>query len=331
MKKEYIILILVIVGLGAYLSLRSTDRTHYELPALARLESAKIDRMLITTGDSTIELVKKDADWFLEPQGYRADSIKVTNMVNAAAGLKITALVSEAASYQRYDLNDEAKINVRIFQGGQKQREFDLGKSAPTYQHTFARLADNPNVYHAQGTLKNTFDQSIDDLRDKTVLSVDRDAVTTISLHKGDRTLTAAKKEIPANTEAQNEEKESADSKTTPPPPPEVQWQDDQGQTVDKTIVERMLTTMAKLQCEAYLDDAAKEKLQDPVWTLTLTTASGNTILSVYAPSEKDAYQIPASSSASQYAFQLSKSKVETMEKDLNKLLGIEAKPEAAN
>jgi hypothetical protein len=328
MKKEYIILILVIVGLGAYLSLRSTDRTHYELPALPQLESAKIDRMLIATGGNTIELVKKDANWFLEPQGYQADGIKVSNMVNAAADLKITALVSEAASYQRYDLNDEAKINVQIFQGSQKEREFDLGKSAPTYQHTFARLADNPNVYYAQGTLKNTFDQTVEDLRDKTVLSVDRDAVTAISLKKGDRTLTAAKTEIPAKTEteSQSAEKETGDSKTTPPPPPEVQWQDNQGQAVDKAIVERMLTTMAKLQCEAYLDDAAKEKLQDPAWTLTLTTASGDTTLSVFAPAEKDAYQIPARSSASPYAFQLSKSKVETLEKDLNKLLGIETK-----
>lgn len=329
MKKEYIILILVIVGLGAYLTLRSTDRTHYELPDLPQLESAKIDRMLITTADSTIELVKKDADWFLEPQDYKADGIKVANMVNAAAGLKITALVSEAASYQRYDLNDEAKINVQIFEGAKKQREFDLGKSAPTYQHTFARLADNPNVYHAQGTLKNTFDQSVEDLRDKTVLSVDRDAVTTIHLQKGEEILTAVKAEIPAKTESPGEEKETAaDSKT--PPPPEVQWQDDQGRTVDKASVERILTGTAKLQCEAYMDDAAKEKLQTPVWTLTLTTASGDTTLSVFAPEEKDAYQIPARSSASQYGFLLPKSKVESLEKDLNKLLGIEVKEEGA-
>lgn len=328
MKKEYIILILVIVALGAYLALRSTDRTHYELPDLPQLESAKIDRVLITTTDSTIELVKKDADWFLEPQGYKADGIKVTNMVNAAAGLKITALVSEAASYQRYDLNDEAKINVQIFEGGKKQREFDLGKSAPTYQHTFARLADNPNIYHAQGTLKNTFDQSVEDLRDKTVLSIDKDAVTTIHLQKGEKTLTAVKAEIAAETESQSEEKEAADSKTTPPAPPEVQWQNDRGQEVDKAIVERMLTGTAKLQCEAYMDDAAKEKLQAPVWALTLTTASGDTTLSVFAPAEKDAYQIPARSSASPYGFLLSKSKAETLEKDMNRLLGIETKAE---
>jgi Domain of unknown function (DUF4340) len=323
MKKEYVILILVIAGLVTYLSFRSTNQTHYQLPRLAQLESAKIDRMLVKTADGSIELVKKDAHWFLEPQGYPADGTKVQNMVNAATGLKISTLVSESGSYQHYDLNDDAKINVQIFEGAKKQREFDLGRVAPTYQHTFTKLADDPNIYYAQGTLKNTFDQSVADLRDKTVLSFDKDAVSTITLKKGERTLVATKKEITPKAAQENDQKTKGTESKKTPEPPKTQWQDAQGQVVDQTAVEGLLSTTARLQCEAYMDDAAKKNLKDPVWTLTLKTDSDSYTLSIFAAAEKDTHQVPALSSTSQYGFQLSKSQVDGMDTHIDTLLGI--------
>ena len=85
LKKEYLILIGVIVALSAYLSMRSKDQTHFELPALNQVENSAINRIVLTTSKNSIELNKKDDKWYLGSQAYLANSIKVNNMVKAAA------------------------------------------------------------------------------------------------------------------------------------------------------------------------------------------------------------------------------------------------------
>ena len=44
-KKEYLILILIIAALLAYLFMRSADRTFYELPPIASLEQNQITKI----------------------------------------------------------------------------------------------------------------------------------------------------------------------------------------------------------------------------------------------------------------------------------------------
>lgn len=326
MKKEYIIPVLIIIALAAYLTLRSTDQTHYELPNLAALENAKIDRLKVTSGESDpIELVKKDEQWFIEPQGYLADSAKVKKMVEAAAGLSITELVSESANYQRYDLGDDKKINVQVFEEGNKAREFDLGRVAPTFQHTFTRLADNPNIYYAKSAMKTTFDHTVETLRDKNVLSFEVDAVNGLDIRKGDISLTIAKKEILAEVdEKEKEETTEEDDSSTPPPAPKTQWQDAQNQPVNQNAVNSLLGTLSNLKCESYLEDNAKDALKDPAWTVTVKTDSDTYILAVFPePDQEENDRVSATSSANQYAFEFPNHRVEGMEKHVNKLLGI--------
>lgn len=47
MKKEYTILIVLIIALGAYLGLKKDGRVHYELPVPAAVDRDKIDRLEI--------------------------------------------------------------------------------------------------------------------------------------------------------------------------------------------------------------------------------------------------------------------------------------------
>jgi hypothetical protein len=44
-KKEYVILILIIAALSAYLFMRSFDRTLYRLPAIPSLDPGKISKI----------------------------------------------------------------------------------------------------------------------------------------------------------------------------------------------------------------------------------------------------------------------------------------------
>jgi hypothetical protein len=320
LKKEYLILVLAIVVLGAYLVMRSKDQTHFELPEIADVESQKINRVEITKGADTIELKKIDDQWTIGPKAYPADGTKVKNMINAAAGLTITALVSESGNYDRYDLTKDKKVNVRAYSGKDKLRDFDIGRQAPTHQHTFVKLVDNPKVYHAQGSMGATFDTTADDLRDKTVLSYPKEDITTLTISKGEHSLTLTQKEVaPVNKE---QEDDQADEQTKAE---EIQWVDSNGATAVKADVDLLIGDFAKLQCNGYMEDNAAEALKNPLWTVTMNSDKGKHLLSVFAKENEESDEYPAISSGSEYAFNVRKSRIETFSKHIDKLLNPEA------
>ena len=59
-KKEYLILAVVIAALAAYLYQRTADRTHYTLPKLPALAAGDITRVQMTRGAETVTLARQD-------------------------------------------------------------------------------------------------------------------------------------------------------------------------------------------------------------------------------------------------------------------------------
>lgn len=322
LKKEYIILIIIIVGLVLYLTTRSANHGPDELVQPAAVDKVQIDRLVLDVRENApLELVRKDEKWLVEPQGYPADDIKVKNMVNAVADLKLTALVSESKNYERYDLTPESKITVTAYAGGNEVRKVDIGKAAPTFQHTFVLLAGNPNVYHARGQIGRTFDYTVDTIRDKSVFDLDRTLVSSITVQKGDATLSMNRKEKPKEPAADGQDAKPAD---TPPPAPEYEWQGADGQVVDMGAVEQLMGAIARMDCDGYLADDAKQTLADPMFTISFKDDQREYTLSVYAANTDTAETYPAAASTNAYAFELKKNRVDRIEKPLNKLLGIE-------
>ena len=327
LKKEYLILLLMIIVLSAYLMMRSRNQTHYELPSPAQADSQKIDRIVITKNGQGFELNKKDDQWTVGPEAYAADSVKVKNMVKAAVDLSITDLISESGNYERYDLTNDKKIDVQVFEGGKMVRNFSVGKAAPTYQHTFVRLADDPKVYNARGQLNHTFDHTISNLRDLTVLAFDKDAITDVTIRKGEQSLTLAKKEIAPEKKPQSsdnpKEEEKKDAGALPQPKAQPQWQGPDGKPADQPAVQRLLNDFSEFKCNAYMaDDAAKDlKAKTPRWTLTFKAGEENHSLSVFDPADSKATEFPALSSSGPYAFTINKSREEGIEKTIDKLL----------
>ena len=196
LKKEYFFIAIAIVLLVGYLSVRKTDRTEYRLPAIAKVAASDITRIEIARQDGTVVLEKKDTKWRIQPQGYPADSGKVNAMLDDLEKLSLTALVSESKSYSRYDLEPDKAIHVKAWAGEELKRDIQIGKPAPTFQHTFVRVGDAPEVYHAQQNLKTAFDQTADKLRDKTVLAFSLEEVKEIAITKEGKQTVIRKSEI---------------------------------------------------------------------------------------------------------------------------------------
>ncbi len=331
LKKEYFFIALAIVLLAGYLAVRKTDRTEYQLPAIAKVAASDFIRIEIARQEGTVVLEKKDTTWLIQPEAYLADSGKVTAMLDDLEKLSLTALVSDSKSYSRYDLEPDKAIRVKAWAGDGLKRDIQIGKPAPTFQHTFVRVGDAPEVYHAQQNLKNAFDQTADKLRDKTVLAFSLEEVTEIAItREGKQTVirkseTAQPPAAPAPAPAEGAPPVDAAVK-----PAEVQWLTDQGKPADLSKINRLLSTLSRLSCESYLDGKSISDLSNPIASIVIKGKKDYT-LTLYAKTEKDATNYPASSSETGSVFILSDRQAEPLIADPETLIGNAENPEKKN
>ncbi len=314
-KKEYILAGLVIIILAAYLVIHKTDKTHYELPVIPELAQSDITSITISKSDQTIELKKKDDKWLIYPKKYPANNAKVDAMVDIIKSLKVTALVSESKNYHPYELDPENKITIQAGNGEKVLRAFDIGKTAPSNRHTFIKMPGDDRIYHARENFKNKFNNTKDDLRDKTVLSVEKSQVQQVEIKDKDGNLVLSMKHAPVKVEV-TPESEQADEKKAPQDniAPELVWQDADGNPVKDSDINNFFNNVSNLQCQSYITDKTKADFTGPMYTLTMTGAKTVT-LSIFDKINKDDNAYPAVSSENDYPFMLPAYKMDKMVK----------------
>ena len=265
---------------------------------MTKVSGKQISKLEVSKAGKTLVLNKKDNTWYIGAKEYPADSAKVKKMLDVIEELNLTALVSESKNYVRYDLTHDKKIAVKAWQGKTLTREFDIGKAATTYQHTFVRLATDPNVYHAIGNFRRDFDQTVDELRDKTVLSLTEKDIREITLTKDKSTMILSQKQI----SEQKGNKKDKPGKTSKESETKIVWQDVEGKKKDKEKVKSLLSFLNRLKCETYINDAKKDDFKNPTCAVALK-GDKEYSLSVFAKKDKDAKTYPAISSENAYPF----------------------------
>ncbi len=306
MKKEYIILVIVIIALVLYLVLRKSDRTYYELPEFAEFSSKQISKIEVASPDGTLDLLKQDDHWVAGPKEYPADDKKVADMLSLLKKLKVTALVSQSASYARYDLSPDKKITVKAWAGSRLERELDIGKVASTFGHTFVKLPGDKSVYHAEGNFRPKFDVSLDDIRDKQVLIFDENEMAEVLVQAGDQTLALTKKQMTEepsdstpgeDTGTADEKEKKAEMKTV--------WQAPDGEKIDKDVVDRLLSALSDLKCSGYLEDLKKGDLKNPTHSVTLKGEGKEYTISLFEELKTEENEVPGLSSMNDSPFYL--------------------------
>lgn len=315
-KKEYLILIALIIALSLYLIMRNPDRTHYQLPDFPEISGKDISKIEIEKGDTTIVLNKKDKAWHIAPQEYPADAEKIQGLLDTIEELSLTAMVSEARDYKRYDLNDAKKITVRAWIDDSLIREFEVGKAAASYQHTFLKLPGDDRVYHAQKNFRGKFDQTVDSLRDKTILSFDQDEIEKVHITKGKQSIVLHRKQVPVKVTATQKN----EGQSPPSPEEKTVWETPKGKRADESRLNHLLSTLSKLRCEKYIDNQVKNDFTSPICTLQL---SGNQeyTLSIFSKPDKHAKDYPAISSQNDYPFLLGAWRADDLMKNPDELV----------
>ena len=314
-KKEYFILAAIIVALSFYLSFREKDRAHYELPEIPALPEAGISKIEIEKKDDSILLERKKGEWRIGPHGYPADNARIKNILGTIENLTLTAMVSESKDYSRYELDEENRITVKAYIGDKLVREFDIGKTAPSYRHTFVRLKGNESVYHARENFRRAFEVGTEDLRDKQVLAFDKEEIQELRVKKNGESLVCTRSSVPGATDQGTADRESSSPKEG------LIWQREGGDACDKQKLNQLLDILSNLRCDRYLDNDRKQDLVDPVCRVELKGRE-DYVLSLFAKADDEDKGTPGVSSMNEDPFLLSEGTARSITKALTEMLG---------
>lgn len=310
-KTEYLVLTAIIVAATAYLIYHKGNRQHYTLPKLPAVSADEITRIDITHKNHTISLAREGDLWRITPGGYPADSASVNGMLSAISDLSLTAMVSESKAYARYDLSEDKRIQVTAYAGDRLVRSMDVGKAAPTFQHTFVKLPDDDRVYHGAGDFRRKFDRSVDDLRDKVVMSFAPEKINAITVTTLEDAYALERK--PAATEKAAPPAKADDSAK------KAGWITTDGKEMAGSDVDPLLSRLNRLACTRFFDDLKPEDLGTPEMTVTLGGGEKPLTLEIFPERDGIAEGQPAVSSENAQPFLLSKWQVESLEEIVGK------------
>ncbi|NOX34410.1 MAG: DUF4340 domain-containing protein [Deltaproteobacteria bacterium] len=308
MKKEYLILIALILILGAYLLLHKENRDNYTLPEIKKIDTSGITGIILDKKEGRVVLAKKDGKWVVAKKEYPADSSLVEDIIDTLKTFKLSALVSQKDDLKRYKLDDENRILVKVMKDKDTLFEFKIGKTAPSFNHTFVMLANDKNIYYANKSFRNDFDKTLEDFRDKKVLEFKEESINEFTVEKDGLSKTLISKE------------EKKDKKQT-----SVTWSFKDGTSADKKMISNLMSSVSFLECEKYLDSSAKKELEKEK-PLCIIRLKGKEKLELKLFKTGKEGILRGISSTNKYAFVLSQYNGKEIVSNIEKLLGITRK-----
>jgi hypothetical protein len=193
-----IALVVVCIGLGAYAYFVQSKKpaaadTHQKVFSV---EADKIDQLTITasSGDTTT-LKKVEGDWReTAPADAPADAAEASGIVTSLASLDIDRVIEEQPKdLKPYGL-DKPRMTIGFqTEDGKQKRQLLIGNKNATGVNMYAKLPNAPRVFLIPSYLETTFDKSSFELRDKTLLSFDRDKLNAVTIVTPDHTLALSK------------------------------------------------------------------------------------------------------------------------------------------
>ncbi|WP_022664404.1 DUF4340 domain-containing protein [Desulfospira joergensenii] len=306
MKKEYLILAVLILGLSLYLVLKKEDQTHYTLPEIKEVDTTQVDKIRIGKRDAPLEFNKTNDGWVIGKEKFPADKHAVDSMLDVVKNLKISALVSDKEDRFRYELDDAHALDVEVFKGDNLLMAFKIGKTAPSFNHTFVMLDKDTRIFHARENFRSSFDKPMDDFRDKTVLKFEEKSIRKIQLTKAgkSRTLIAS--------ETKDDEGESR-----------ISWKYEDGSSPDREAIDSLLSSLSSLECEKYRVRKKEEENQGPACTIILENDE-EMVLNLYDGEAEE--QVDGTSSMNAYPFTLQSYTAKDILSHADKILGLEEK-----
>ena len=263
---------------------------------LLTIPEEQFQEIRIGKGAETVALRRDNGKWRITaPQPYPADPDAARSLVTSLSSVSAEAVIEDKASdLAQYGLNSPALV-VTVLRKDGKTDALQVGDATPTGSGFYARLGGSQRVASVAGYIKEGFDKSLNDLRDKRLLTFDQDKIARIQLQaKG-----------PAVEFGKNNESE---------------WQILQPRPMraDGAQVDSLISKLrdAKMDLANPDPDAAKKFAAAPkIATATVTDANGSQTLEVHQDKDKTYY---AKSSAVDGAYKIAADVGDSLNKGLD-------------
>jgi hypothetical protein len=182
----------VLVGLAGYIYFVDSKRPLENEPVKERVFASTlsddVEEVRIALASGTVTRAQKaDGHWkIVEPLEAAADEGELSSIAGSLATLDIQQEVEpNAADLARYGL-EPPRIDVSFRLKGQKEpRRIQFGDKAPAGGELYAVVPGQKRVFMVGSFLDSTFNKDTFALRDKTLLTFDRNKVDRLELTRG--------------------------------------------------------------------------------------------------------------------------------------------------
>ncbi len=156
-------------------------------PKLAAISDSAVQQIELKKKDgSTVVLDRKNGKWTItSPESVPADQDAVGTIVSSLNPVTADSVVEDKPSdLSKYGLTTPS-LTVTIKEKTGKSNQLAFGDDVPAGSLVYARTNLRPAVYTVSNSVKSSFDKTLNDLRDKRLLTFDSNQVTRVELVSG--------------------------------------------------------------------------------------------------------------------------------------------------
>jgi hypothetical protein len=147
--------------------------------ALASIDIQKRDNPKIT-------LERKEGKWSITaPTPYPADQSAVSSIASALSPANADSVIDDKPTdVGKYGLTNPS-LTVTVHEKGGRKDQLSFGDDIPAGSTVYLRVNGNPKVFAVPTSFKTSFDKSVNDLRDKRLLTFDQGQLSRVDLIQG--------------------------------------------------------------------------------------------------------------------------------------------------
>jgi len=164
----------------------------YQLPEIKKMTFVTKIELRKGVGE-LVTIVFTNSNWIIPPDGYIADKNVVEDMVDKIKNFSLSDLVSRGGNLASFNLDENNRVEVKAYEGDNLSLHFYMGKTSPTFRHTYVMINGDRNIYQAKGNFNYLFDRSPDSIKSMTMCTIPSEEVENIEITEGGRKYTVKK------------------------------------------------------------------------------------------------------------------------------------------
>ena len=292
MKRNNLILLLVIVGLGLIIGISRYQKQQDKPMTIKALSDSEEKVMKVVVMQKKmndelkeeehedhegheaegqteaaevlrIEVMKKDDQWLINEEQYLAETKKIDDLVQEVKRERRIDLISELGDdYNKYELDKEKATVIELYgEQGKLLRSYRLGKQSPNGNHIYFMKDKDKAVYQTGNSFNSVLETDVDMLREKILFSFIQGEAKTVEIKEAEEEAPLVISEVTITNQANktNESDATTNSQTT------LAWKDQNGKSYDMAKIKKILEILSSLKVDTFLDDTMESLKKEPM------------------------------------------------------------------